>query len=234
MPDAWRRSVPPAVGLDEKTGNALTSGLDQAVEAGRVRQPSAISLKTESVACNVSGALSKTIVPEYGEVSRRAVVAPMEDASAMMGKRMFEPDHAILNTEDLFSFFSQHVHATPARAFLSFSTVDRAAAEMLRGMLIRQNIPLELLDHSRVDVYDKTWKFCCDAKIRRSNFFICLIGRTTYTSSAVTWEIAKALEYEKPIVPVTIYGHASEIPSILQNHAYTLCGNPGSRQVVRI
>ena len=136
----------------------------------------------------------------------------------MISKQMFEPDHATLNAEDLFSFFSRRVHATPASAFLSFSTVDRAVAEMLRGMLVRRHVPLELLDHSRVDVYDKTWKFCCDAKIRKSNFFICLIGRTTHASSAVNWEIAKAFEYEKPIVPLTIYGHASEVPSILREN----------------
>ena len=74
------------------------------------------------------------------------------------------------------------------RAFLSFSTKDKALVDELRREITLKYPNIELLDHVAEENYEKDWKRRCDRKIDQCALVICLLGKSTHKSDAVTWE----------------------------------------------
>ena len=58
-------------------------------------------------------------------------------------------------------------------------------------------------------------KRAISAKINNATYFLCLIGKKTYKSDWVKWEIEKALELEKRIVAVKISSDCTSPDEIL-------------------
>ena len=101
------------------------------------------------------------------------------------------------------------------RAFLSFTTRDEALADTFRTDLENRNPNLELLAHPMQQSQELNWKKQCAQKIMKSKFLICLVGKSTFRSDAVSWEISKGLELGKSIVAVRLVDGLEAVPEIL-------------------
>lgn len=108
------------------------------------------------------------------------------------------------------------------RAFLSFVEEDLAAVNLFRGQAKNQSNTLEFADYSIKEPFDSFnaayIKQNIKEQIRLSTMAICLVGPTTYTSRWVEWELTTALEMQKPIMGVYLYGDGriKYYPGLLQ------------------
>ena len=80
--------------------------------------------------------------------------------------------------------------ATP-RAFISFEMEDRWARDFLVQQAKNKNNDISFYDYSVKDPFESKWKTECRKRIAMTKGTIVLIGRTTYLSDAVLWEIAE-------------------------------------------
>ena len=64
------------------------------------------------------------------------------------------------------------------------------------------------IDSTDVDTINRK----ISARINNSTYFLCIIGKKTYKSAWVKWEISKAVEFGKKIVAVKI-NSANTLPS---------------------
>lgn len=112
----------------------------------------------------------------------------------------------------------------PRRAFLSFVEEDLDLVRLFRGQAQNENTALEFSDYSVREPFDSTNANYIRAQIteliRVVSVTICLIGRQTYTSSWVSWEIDSSVKLGKGLVGVRLHGDARDIvPSSLVAHA---------------
>ena len=64
------------------------------------------------------------------------------------------------------------------------------------------------IDSTDKDIINKV----VSARIKNSTYFLCIIGKKTYKSAWVVWEISKAVEFGKKIVAVKI-SSTNKLPS---------------------
>lgn len=100
--------------------------------------------------------------------------------------------------------------------FLSFVTEDQGLVELFRGQARDERLGLTFRDYSIKESFDSAWKTNCERVMRICSATICLIGRTTYRSDAVDWEIRKSHELGKGIMAVFLDSGALTIPRALQ------------------
>ena len=105
------------------------------------------------------------------------------------------------------------------RAFLSYATRDAALVDVVRDRIKWHHPNVELIDHAVRDHYDEDWQDECDRKIHQSAVLVCLLGETTYGSTAVTWEIGRGLALGKRVVAVNLTDRTLQVPEILERHA---------------
>lgn len=77
------------------------------------------------------------------------------------------------------------------RAFISFEMEDKWARDFLVEHAKQKNNKIEFIDYSVHDPFDTKWKTNCKERIARTAGTIVLIGKTTYLSEAVLWEISE-------------------------------------------
>ncbi|MBA0126210.1 TIR domain-containing protein [Haloechinothrix sp. YIM 98757] len=75
------------------------------------------------------------------------------------------------------------------RAFISFEMEDSWARDFLVQQAKDKSNDVEFIDYSVKDPFDSSWKTQCREKIARTKGTIVLVGKTTYKSDAVIWEI---------------------------------------------
>jgi hypothetical protein len=75
------------------------------------------------------------------------------------------------------------------RAFISFEMEDKWARDFLVQHAKDKRTDIEFMDYSVQNPWDSSWKTNCRQRIARTKGTIVLIGRTTYKSEAVLWEI---------------------------------------------
>ena len=85
------------------------------------------------------------------------------------------------------------------RAFISFEMEDRWARDFLIQHAKQKNNKIEFIDYSVHDPFDSKWKTNCKERIARTAGTIVLIGKTTYKSEAVLWEIAETKRQGHPV-----------------------------------
>ena len=90
-------------------------------------------------------------------------------------------------------------------AFLSFSTDDRCSASLFDQKMSAAFSKLELLGQPLTSTYDKDWQRRCNEKLQDCAFLICLIGERTFCSAAVAWEVGRAIDLTKPVLPVVLH-----------------------------
>jgi len=68
---------------------------------------------------------------------------------------------------------------------------DRWARDFLIEHARNKNNKIEFVDYSVHDPFDTKWKTNCKQRIAQTAGTIVLVGKTTYRSEAVLWEIAE-------------------------------------------
>lgn len=82
---------------------------------------------------------------------------------------------------------------TAPRAFISFEMEDRWARDFLVEHSRQATNQVQFVDYSVQDPWDTSWKTHCQARIAQTKGTIVLIGKTTWASEAVKWEIAETI-----------------------------------------
>jgi hypothetical protein len=108
----------------------------------------------------------------------------------------------------------------PYNVFLSFAMENKPLVELFRGQAKNKNLDLEFRDYSIKEPFENAWKTNCERIIRLCSATICLVGRETYKSSAVDWEIRKSVELRKGIMAVYLESY-SIIPKALVEFGIT-------------
>lgn len=104
-------------------------------------------------------------------------------------------------------------------AFLSFSMRDEVLVASFKIAITGRIPSLVLLSHPIRELYDRNWQSHCGKKIDQSTMLICLIGNSTYRSTAVAWEISKGLSLGKPVIAVDLLDDAPPLPDILKKNS---------------
>lgn len=99
--------------------------------------------------------------------------------------------------------------------FLSFTMEDKHSVNRFRGLAERRQSALVFRDYPVKEAFEYTWKTNAERLIRSCSVTVCLIGKTTYQSKAVDWEIRKSAELGKSIVAVAIESPTPKLPASL-------------------
>jgi hypothetical protein len=98
--------------------------------------------------------------------------------------------------------------------FLSFAMEDKDLVELFRGQAKNKHLDLEFRDYSIKEPFDYQWKANCERILRNCSATIVLVGRQTFKSNAVEWEINKTIELGKGLMAVRLMSDAP-IPAVL-------------------
>jgi hypothetical protein len=100
--------------------------------------------------------------------------------------------------------------------FLAFVVEDKDLVELFRGQAKNANNQLEFSDYSVKEPFDSTNAQYIRSEIsdliNRVSVTVCIIGRTTYQSSWVDWEIRKSVDLNKGIVGVRLHSSYEDVP----------------------
>lgn len=96
---------------------------------------------------------------------------------------------------------------------------DEALVASFKTVIKRRIPSLVLLDHPTRQLYDLDWQIHCRRKIDQSTILICLIGHSTYLSTAVDWEISLGISLGKPVIAVDLVDEDLPLPDILKMHS---------------
>ena len=88
--------------------------------------------------------------------------------------------------------------------FIAFAKEDEATRNLFTGQRVHPDTPFEFTDMSVKEPYSSEWKQRVRTRIRRSDGVIALISSSTPNATGQRWEIACAVEEEKPIIGVWI------------------------------
>ena len=121
--------------------------------------------------------------------------------------------------DDMLGISSRRPDVQRVNAFLSFSTDDHCSASAFDQEMSAAFANLELLGQPLTSTYDKDWQRRCNEKLQDCAFLICLVGETTYRSAAVAWEIGRAIELAKPVLPVVLHACTKRLMPILRENS---------------
>ena len=99
--------------------------------------------------------------------------------------------------------------------FLSFSTEDKGLVDLFRSQARDRQPALVFRDYSIKETFEHAWKTNAERLIRACSVTICLIGKTTYRSKAVDWEIRKSVELGKHVMAVFLEPTVPMVPPAL-------------------
>ncbi|MCD6476721.1 MAG: TIR domain-containing protein [Candidatus Aenigmarchaeota archaeon] len=103
------------------------------------------------------------------------------------------------------------------RTFISFHHKDRHAKELLKAQSKNKNIPLYFTSTSQDKPFSNKWKTRVKKRIQNSSNLLVVIGKDTYKSKAVNWEIEQARKMGKKVVGVQIHkGKHHRLPSAMR------------------
>ena len=92
---------------------------------------------------------------------------------------------------------------------------DEGLVNVFRGQAANRQSVLVFHDYSIKEAFESTWKMKAERLIRACSVTICLIGKTTYRSKAVDWEIRRSAELGKTVMAVSIEPTAPRVPPAL-------------------
>ena len=107
------------------------------------------------------------------------------------------------------------------KVFLSFAMEDKSLVDQFRVQAQKQHLPFAFRDYAVRDEFDTSWKSQAERIIRSSSLTLCFVGRGTYQSEPVNWEIQKSIELDKPVVAVYLVDEELPLPQALQEHSIT-------------
>lgn len=89
--------------------------------------------------------------------------------------------------------------------FLSYQTEDSAAREDFVTDVTGREPAVRFFDYPVTDSFDVNWKARCTELIRQCRGTVVLVGRTTYQSTPVIWEIAETVDSGLPVLGVRLF-----------------------------
>ena len=100
------------------------------------------------------------------------------------------------------------------RAFISFQVEDQWARNLIVYQAHNTSYNgVQFIDFSVHEPFDEKWKTNCRARIAKTKGTIILIGRTTWRSEAVLWEIEETRSQKHPLFGIQINrGKTHRIP----------------------
>ena len=101
------------------------------------------------------------------------------------------------------------------KVFLSFTMEDKDSVNLFRIQAESRQSALVFRDYPIKEAFEYAWKTNAERLIRSCNVTVCLIGKTTYQSKAVDWEIRKSAELGKYIMAVAIESPTPVLPPSL-------------------
>ena len=106
------------------------------------------------------------------------------------------------------------------RVFISYEKRDKGAKNLLRMQGgTNSNIDLKLNDQSPSRPFSNKWKTQMKKRIDKASATVVMIGRDTYKSKAVKWEIEQSRKAGNKIVGVQIHpGKHHRTPSALRKN----------------
>ncbi|AIZ56879.1 hypothetical protein Mpt1_c10060 [Candidatus Methanoplasma termitum] len=99
----------------------------------------------------------------------------------------------------------RHLNPNPSRARVFFSSRNCDAGQV--GFLKSQRRTtksLDFIDYGIKNPYLLGWKNSAKYRIRNSDAVVVGIGKTTYKSKSVNWEVKTAKKFNKPIIGVKL------------------------------
>ena len=118
--------------------------------------------------------------------------------------------------DDMLAISSRWADNQLVNAFLSFSTGDHRTASLFDREMSCAFAHLQLLGQPLTNRYERDWQRQCNEKIQDCAFLICLVGRITHRSTAVAWEVGRAIELAKPVLPIALHALSAPLPGILR------------------
>jgi hypothetical protein len=107
----------------------------------------------------------------------------------------------------------------PRRVFISFQNKDRHAKELLKAQSKNERTNIEFNDQSPPKAYNDKWKTRMKPKIKNSSATVVMIGKDTYKSKAVNWEIEQSRKAGNKIVGVQIHkGQHHRLPPSMRKN----------------
>lgn len=91
------------------------------------------------------------------------------------------------------------------RAFISFEMEDRWARDFIAQHARDQRNDIHFYDYSIKEAFDSKWKTECRKRIAITSGTIVLVGRTTWRSEAVQWEIAETIRQSHYLFGIQIH-----------------------------
>jgi hypothetical protein len=102
----------------------------------------------------------------------------------------------------------------PRRVFLSFVEEDLTLVNLFRGQAKNKNSELEFSDYSVREPYDSQNAAYIRSRIRErisaAAITLCLIGKNTYASRWVDWEILTSVEEHNRLVGVRLHSDSAK------------------------
>lgn len=108
------------------------------------------------------------------------------------------------------------------RVFLSFSMMHKPLVELFRQQATSGRSGLVFRDYSIKEPVEGAWKAHAERLIRRSNVTICLVGKGTWRSEPVNWEIRKSAALGKRVIAVCLESNIMRAPVSLREVGATL------------
>ena len=121
--------------------------------------------------------------------------------------------------DDLLGMLSRWPDEQRVNVFLSFSTNDHRSASLFDQEMSMAYGKLQLLGQPWTSMYVRDWQSRCNEKLQDCAFLICLVGETTYKSTAIAWEVGRAIELAKPVLPVVLHERTTRLPPVLRGNS---------------
>ncbi|HIJ01953.1 hypothetical protein A2533_01275 [Candidatus Falkowbacteria bacterium RIFOXYD2_FULL_35_9] len=103
------------------------------------------------------------------------------------------------------------------RVFISYQNRDRHAKELLKAQANNKKIDLSLNDQSPSKPFSNSWKSKMKNRIENSSATVVMIGKDTYKSKAVNWEIEQSRKQGNKIIGVQIHkGQHHRLPHTMR------------------
>ena len=99
--------------------------------------------------------------------------------------------------------------------FLSFAAEDQWLADAIRRQAETEHAGLEFRDYSAREPFGRARRANVEQLIRSCSATVCLVGKTTWRSDSVNWEIRKSRQLGKRVIAVRLSPEVSRFPEAL-------------------
>ncbi len=100
--------------------------------------------------------------------------------------------------------------------FLSFAMEDQPLSNTFREQVVSSPFDLECRDYAVKESFENAWRANVERLLRMCSATICLVGKNTYRSDAVNWEVRKSAELGNDVIAVWLRDDIQRFPAALE------------------